>query len=82
MTEGYKAVIDLYDTYKEDEKTFMSKLIPTIGLNDYDKDNSILTTILDFAVEYADDATEPEQRKRLAAAAVAVINVLRNDCSA
>lgn len=74
-TNNYRAIIDLRNhTASSDE--FIKKVVGVIALNDLDKDNPPLATILDFAIEYSDDPTPDDRKKKLAKAILAIIDTL------
>ena len=72
---NYQVIIDLRNhTASSDE--FIKKVVGVIALNDLDKDNPPLATILDFAIEYSDDPTPDDRKKKLAKAILAIIDTL------
>lgn len=73
--EENQVVIDLRNQLTNDDE-FIRKVVGAIALNDLDKDNQPLTTILDFAIEYTDDQTSDDRRKKLAKAILAIVDVL------
>lgn len=73
--EENQVVIDLRNQLTSDDE-FIRKVVGAIALNDLDKDNQPLATILDFAIEYTDDQTSDDRRKKLAKAILAIVDVL------
>ena len=74
--DDYKAVIDLHNQTTNDDE-FIRKVVSAISLNDLDKDNPPLATILDFAIEYADDLTPVDKKDKLVKAILAIIDALQ-----
>lgn len=60
---NYRTVINLRNQIANDDK-FIRKVVGVIALNDLDKDNPPLATILDFAIEYSDDSTSDDRKKK------------------
>ena len=73
--EENQVVIDLHNQLTNDDE-FIRKVVGAIALNDLDKDNQPLATILDFAIEYTDDQTSDDRRKKLAKAILAIVDAL------
>lgn len=73
--EENKVVIDLCNQLMNDDE-FIRKVVGVIALNDLDKDNPPLATILDFAIEYSDDSTSDDRKKKLAKAILAIMDAL------
>ena len=73
--DNYRTVIDLRNQIANDDE-FIRKVVGVIALNDLDKDNSPLATILDFAIEYSDDSTSDDRKKKLAKAILAIMDAL------
>lgn len=73
--EENKVVIDLRNQLMNDDE-FIRKVVGVIALNDLDKDNPPLATILDFAIEYSDDSTSDDRKKKLAKAILAIMDAL------
>ena len=73
--EEDQVVIDLRNQLTNDDE-FIRKVVGAIALNDLDKDNPPLSTILDFAIEYTDDQTSDDRRKKLAKAILAIVDAL------
>ena len=69
--EDNKVIIDLRNQLNNDDE-FIRKVVGVITLNDLDKDNPPLATILDFAIECTDDST-PENRKPILMKAITAI---------
>lgn len=72
---NYRTVINLRNQIANDDK-FIRKVVGVIALNDLDKDNPPLATILDFAIEYSDDSTSDDRKKKLAKAILAIMDAL------
>ena len=73
--DNYRTVIDLRNQIANDDE-FIRKVVGVIVLNDLDKDNPPLATILDFAIEYSDDSTSDDRKKKLAKAILAIMDAL------
>ena len=73
--DNYRTVIDLRNQIANDDE-FIRKVVGVIALNDFDKDNPPLATILDFAIEYSDDSTSDDRKKKLAKAILAIMDAL------
>ena len=73
--DNYRTVIDLRNQIANDDE-FICKVVGVIALNDLDKDNPPLATILDFAIEYSDDSTSDDRKKKLAKAILAIMDAL------
>ena len=73
--DNYQTVIDLRNQIANDDE-FIRKVVGTIALNCLDKDNPPLATILDFAIEYSDDSTSDDRKKKLAKAILAIMDAL------
>ena len=73
--DNYQTVIDLRNQIANDDE-FIRKVVGVIALNDLDKDNPPLATILDFAIEYSDDSTLDDRKKKLAKAILAIMDAL------
>ena len=73
--DNYQTVIDLRNQIANDDE-FIRKVVGTIALNGLDKDNPPLATILDFAIEYSDDSTSDDRKKKLAKAILAIMDAL------
>lgn len=73
--DNYRTVIDLRNQIANDDE-FIRKVVGVIALNDLDKDNPPLATILDFAIEYSDDSTSDDRKKKLAKAILAIMDAL------
>ena len=73
--DNYRTVIDLRNQIANDDE-FIRKVVGVIALNDLDKDNQPLATILDFAIEYSDDSTSDDRKKKLAKAILAIMDAL------
>lgn len=73
--EDDKIIIDLHNQLNNDDE-FIRKVVGVIALNDLDKDNPPLATILDFAIEYADDSTPENRRQILMKAIIAIVEAL------
>ena len=73
--DNYRTVIDLRNQMANDDE-FIRKVVGVIALNDLDKDNPPLATILDFAIEYSDDSTSDDRKKKLARAILAIMDAL------
>ena len=73
--DNYQTVIDLRNQIANDDE-FIRKVVGVIALNDLDKDNPPLATILDFAIEYSDDSTSDDRKKKLAKAILAIMDAL------
>lgn len=74
--DDYKVVIDLRSQITDDDE-FIRKVVSAISLNDLDKDNPQLATILDFAIEYTDDPTPVDKKDKLAKAILAIMDTLQ-----
>jgi len=72
---NYRTVINLRNQIANDDE-FIRKVVGVIALNDLDKDDPPLATILDFAIEYSDDPTSDDRKKKLAKAILAIIDTL------
>ena len=72
---NYRTVINLRNQIANDDE-FIRKVVGVIALNDLDKDNPPLATILDFAIEYSDDSTSDDRKKKLAKAILAIMDAL------
>lgn len=57
--EDDKIIIDLHNQLNNDDE-FIRKVVGVIALNDLDKDNPPLATILDFAIEYTPPQAPPD----------------------
>lgn len=73
--DNYQTIIDLRNQIANDDE-FICKVVGVIALNDLDKDNPPLATILDFAIEYSDDSTSDDRKKKLAKAILAIMDAL------
>lgn len=73
--DNYQTIIDLRNQIANDDE-FIRKVVGVIALNDLDKDNPPLATILDFAIEYSDDSTLDDRKKKLAKAILAIMDAL------
>ena len=73
--EDNKIIIDLHNQLNNDDE-FIRKVVGVIALNDLDKDNPPLATILDFAIEYTDDSTPENRRQILMKAIIAIVEAL------
>ena len=73
--DNYRTVIDLRNQIANDDE-FIRKVVGVIALNDLDKDNPPLATILDFAIEYSDDSTSDDRKKKLEKAILAIMDAL------
>ena len=73
--EDDKIIIDLHNQLNNDDE-FIRKVVGVIALNDLDKDNPPLATILDFAIEYTDDSTPENRRQILTKAIIAIVEAL------
>lgn len=73
--EDNKIIIDLRNQLNNDDE-FIRKVVGVIALNDLDKDNPPLATILDFAIEYTDDSTPENRRQILMKAIIAIVEAL------
>lgn len=73
--EDDKIIIDLRNQLNNDDE-FIRKVVGVIALNDLDKDNPPLATILDFAIEYTDDSTPENRRQILTKAIIAIVEAL------
>ena len=73
--DNYQTIIDLRNQIANDDE-FIRKVVGVIVLNDLDKDNPPLATILDFAIEYSDDSTPDDRKKKLAKAILAIMDAL------
>lgn len=73
--EDDKIIIDLHNQLNNDDE-FIRKVVGVIALNDLDKDNPPLATILDFAIEYTDDSTPENRRQILMKAIIAIVEAL------
>ena len=73
--DNYRTVIDLRNQIANDDE-FIRKVVGVIALNDLDKDNPPLATILGFAIEYSDDSTSDDRKKKLAKAILAIMDAL------
>ena len=73
--DNYRTVIHLRNQIANDDE-FIRKVVGIIALNDFDKDNPPLATILDFAIEYSDDSTSDDRKKKLAKAILAIMDAL------
>ncbi len=73
--EDDKIIIDLRNQLNNDDE-FIRKVVGVIALNDLDKDNPPLATILDFAIEYTDDSTPENRRQILMKAIIAIVEAL------
>ena len=73
--EDDKIIIDLHNQLNNDDE-FIRKVVGVIALNDLDKDNPPLATILDFASEYTDDSTPENRRQILMKAIIAIVEAL------
>lgn len=73
--DNYQTIIDLRNQIANDDE-FIRKVVGVIVLNDLDKDNPPLATILDFAIEYSDDSTSDDRKKKLAKAILAIMDAL------
>lgn len=73
--EDDKIIIDLRNQLNNDDE-FIRKVVGVIALNDLDKDNPPLATILDFAIEYTDDSTPENRRQILMKTIIAIVEAL------
>lgn len=73
--EEYQIVTNLRNRLSNDNE-FIRRVVGVIALNDLDKDNPPLATILDFAIEYSDDSTSDDRKKKLAKAILAIMDAL------
>lgn len=73
--EEYQMVANLRRQLTNDDE-FIRKVVGIIALNDLDKDNPPLATILDFAIEYSDDPTPDDRKEKLAKAILAIVDAL------
>ena len=73
--EEYQVVVNLRNQLQDDDE-FIRKVVSTIALNDLDKNNPQLATILDFAIEYTDDSTLEDRKKKLRDAVLAIVDAL------
>ena len=73
--EDDKIIIDLHNQLNNDDE-FIRKVVGVIALNNLDKDNPPLATILDFAIEYTDDSTPENRRQILMKAIIAIVEAL------
>lgn len=73
--EEYQVVVNLRNQLQDDDE-FIRKVVSTIALNDLDKNNPQLATILDFAIEYTDGSTLEDRKKKLRDAVLAIVDAL------
>ena len=73
--EDNKIIIDLRNQLNNNDE-FIRKVVGAIALNDLDKDNPPLATILDFAIEYTDDSAPENRRQILMKAIIAIVEAL------
>ena len=73
--EEYQVVINLRNQLQDNDE-FIRKAVSVIALNDLDKNNPPLATILDFAIEYTDDSTLEDRKRKLSDAILAIVNAL------
>lgn len=73
--EDDKIIIDLRNQLNNDDE-FIREVVGVIALNDLDKDNPPLATILDFAIEYTDGSTPENRRQILMKAIITIVEAL------
>lgn len=73
--EEYQVIINLRNQLQDNDE-FIRKAVSVIALNDLDKNNPPLATILDFAIEYTDDSTLEDRKRKLSDAILAIVNAL------